>query len=227
MTGDHRKVVAAQRREKMRHRLIEAAVLVFAAKPHGDVVIEDIVAEAGVARGTFYKYFDTVEALLHAAKITMGHEILEMVLQEPRVSEDPARALAHDIKRFIQTCRRYRIIGCFSTRTGLGPVDMLEEPLPRYLAEGAASGRFCALPDWLVKNILKTAVLSVLIREETGVDQPGDDCLSVAAVLRSFGVPRDEAEVLSQVDGAALAAAPDTLIARAETIRAASGDAHH
>ena len=55
MTGDHRKVVAAQRRKKMRHRLIEAAVLVFAAKPHGDVVIEDIVAEAGVARGTFYK----------------------------------------------------------------------------------------------------------------------------------------------------------------------------
>ena len=37
----------------------------------------------------------------------------------------------------------------------------------------------------------------------------------------------DDAYVLSQVDGAALAAAPDTLIARAETIRAASGDAHH
>lgn len=216
---DHRKKVAARRRERMRRRLVEAAVLVFAAKPHDEVVIEDIVAEADVARGTFYKYFDRLEDLLMAAKAALGEEILSMVLAEDAGVDDPALALATDIRRFVATCRRYRIIGLFSIRIGAGPAELIEDKLPAYIGRGTRSGRFCAVPDWLVASVLKMAVMPVLTREAGGEADAEDEVEAVAAVLRCLGIPPREAAALAREPGRPLTAPPDTLIARADAIR--------
>ena len=51
--------------EDRRRHLLTAARRVFAQKGYGDSVA-DIIAEAGVARGTFYNYFDSKKAVFHA-----------------------------------------------------------------------------------------------------------------------------------------------------------------
>lgn len=226
MSADHRQIVAAQRREKMRHRLIEAAVLVYAAKPHGEVVIEDIVAEAGVSRGSFYKYYDTLDDLLHEAKLALGREILSMVLEQDRETDDPAVSLARDLRSFMQTCRRYQIIGRFSARMGLGPSDLMDDLIPAYIPGGIASGRFAEVPKWLGINVLKASVLAVQIKDGTTGDcTDADEELAVAAALRSFGISRDEAQALCKLSGQALDAPPGSLIARSEAVRAAAASA--
>ena len=64
---DHRPRVAAERRARMRRKLVESALLVFAEKGVDASVIEDVIAAAGVSRGTFYNYFCTNGELLAAA----------------------------------------------------------------------------------------------------------------------------------------------------------------
>lgn len=44
-------------KETRRQQLLDAAIAVFARKGYGATSIEDIIQEAGVARGTFYLYF--------------------------------------------------------------------------------------------------------------------------------------------------------------------------
>src|SRR5215510_11797976 len=54
---DGRSARAAARRTKRRTELLDAARIVFGRKGYHVTVVEDILAEARVARGTFYLYF--------------------------------------------------------------------------------------------------------------------------------------------------------------------------
>src|SRR5881409_3816409 len=64
-TGRRRVVKAADER---REDLLEAARDVFAANGLPNATISDVTEAAGVAKGTFYLYFDSKEALLGALK---------------------------------------------------------------------------------------------------------------------------------------------------------------
>ncbi|MEY4756642.1 MAG: hypothetical protein RJA34_1540, partial [Pseudomonadota bacterium] len=72
-TPDFRSRVAADKRERMRARLIEAAMEVFATQGVEATVIEDVIAQAGVSRGTFYNYFRTTEAVMSAVQQAVGN----------------------------------------------------------------------------------------------------------------------------------------------------------
>jgi AcrR family transcriptional regulator len=50
---------ASRLREERRRQLAAAARKVFASKGYHACSVDDIIAEAGVARGTFYNYFDS------------------------------------------------------------------------------------------------------------------------------------------------------------------------
>jgi AcrR family transcriptional regulator len=66
--------IKAQRRrvakapDERREDLLEAARTVFAAKGIASATVSDVTEEAGVAKGTFYLYFDSKEALLGVLK---------------------------------------------------------------------------------------------------------------------------------------------------------------
>ncbi len=53
-------------KEVRRSQLIDAAIKVFAAKGYQSASITDIIEGAGVARGTFYLYFDSKLDVFHA-----------------------------------------------------------------------------------------------------------------------------------------------------------------
>jgi len=60
--ADHRPRVAAERRGKMRARLLDTVLDLYQPGKGGSaLVIDDVVRAAGVARGTFYKYFETLD----------------------------------------------------------------------------------------------------------------------------------------------------------------------
>lgn len=58
--------VAADRSARTRAALLAAAQTVFAAKGYGDANVDDIVAAAGRARGTFYLHFENKAAIFAA-----------------------------------------------------------------------------------------------------------------------------------------------------------------
>ncbi|HEY9578369.1 MAG TPA: TetR/AcrR family transcriptional regulator [Rhizorhapis sp.] len=59
---DFRIRVAADRRERMRARLLDAVLDLYQPGRGGaHLVIDDVIQTAGVSRGTFYKYFESLE----------------------------------------------------------------------------------------------------------------------------------------------------------------------
>ena len=60
-----------------RQELMDAAVRVFSAKGISKTTVSDITDAAGVAKGTFYLYFDSKEQLLGAMKERLVDEVLE------------------------------------------------------------------------------------------------------------------------------------------------------
>jgi AcrR family transcriptional regulator len=81
-----------------RTQLREAALQVFARKGYRNAVVEDVAAEAGVAKGTVYTYFDRKEELLGA--VFEGHlEELRArqaeILESDRLPLEKIRALHH------------------------------------------------------------------------------------------------------------------------------------
>ena len=50
-----------------RERIVAAAVDLFAARGYGDVAVSDVAAQAGTAKGSVYRHFESKEALFAAA----------------------------------------------------------------------------------------------------------------------------------------------------------------
>jgi AcrR family transcriptional regulator len=63
--------------DERRRDLMDAAVRVFADKGVARTTVSDITSTAGVAKGTFYLYFDSKERLVAALKERFVDEILE------------------------------------------------------------------------------------------------------------------------------------------------------
>lgn len=199
----------------MRARLVEAAVRAIAARGPDDILIDDVIAEAGVARGTFYKYFDTLSALFAEARESVGNEVLGIVLAARRPLPDPDEALAEDILRFVGAARRYPMVGLFLARIGLrgmGPGTVTHDLIPDYLEQGMADGCFCAMPFDLAVDFIQVCVLTLLRREVAG--QTGQRADVIAAILRLLGVAPDRAARIADRQVPPVDAPADSLIAR-------------
>lgn len=64
-TADGRTLRAAKAREHRRAQILDAALQVFAKQGYHQTSVSDLVEAAGVARGTFYLYFDGKNAIFH------------------------------------------------------------------------------------------------------------------------------------------------------------------
>lgn len=62
---DGRTLRAQKAREVRRKQILDAALEVFADKGYHQTSVSDLVEAAGVARGTFYLYFDGKSAIFH------------------------------------------------------------------------------------------------------------------------------------------------------------------
>lgn len=78
------------RGQRRRSQLIEAARVVFERDGFVQTRVADIVAEAGIAHGTFYIYFDSKEAVFHAVIV----ELMEQISADAHLDAEEANAVA-------------------------------------------------------------------------------------------------------------------------------------
>ena len=76
-SADHRVRVARERRERMRARLLEALMHVYAGHlEEGPPSVDSVIRQADVSRATFYKYFNSVEEAISA----LGRELVDEMI---------------------------------------------------------------------------------------------------------------------------------------------------
>lgn len=89
-----------------RAALIDAARRVFEERGFLDTRVADIAAEAKVAQGTFYTYFDSKDAIFQAvATRVAGEMIIELGSSRPQAPATYERTYAA-MKRFVDSYRR-------------------------------------------------------------------------------------------------------------------------
>ncbi len=93
--------IGREKRARTRAQLMEAANSLFARQAVESVTVDDVVKEAGVAKGTFYVHFDSLEALTAAVAEELVQSFDEL-LQPGRGSlNDPALRIAFGCRSFI------------------------------------------------------------------------------------------------------------------------------
>lgn len=196
---DHRPLVAAQRRERMRSRLLQAAFALAAEGGLQTVTIDAVIARAGVARGSFYKYFESPQALLEAVGSEVSDALIETMNPVVARLQDPAERIAAGVGMVLQMAQRHPQLAGFLVYAGWPARDLsprFHQVVDVTLREGMAQGRFAEMPLGLAQGIVVGAILGVLLAAHAPA--PGDVVAAVGATLRGLGVAAAQAECLAQ-----------------------------
>ncbi|MGU7774827.1 TetR/AcrR family transcriptional regulator [Burkholderia sp. MR1-5-21] len=227
-TTDHRTRVAAERRERMRARLIESAMLVFAEKGLGASVIQEVIAAAGVSQGTFYNYFRTNEDLLAAVSQELNDELLRLIEAEVGAYADPARRIACGVRMFLHAAHTYPLLARFICAAGLhaaGPSSLIYVYLPVHIEQGLAEGRFHDVTVEVALDVIAGTALTTIQRFADEAQTRAQPELAVAAILRGLGVSGAEAQALVHGELVPIVAPAGSLLERGQARMQAQGHA--
>jgi AcrR family transcriptional regulator len=135
---DHRIKVAEKKRVIMRAKLIDAATRVFAERVGPTPVIDDVVREAKVSRGTFYNYFDSLDEVLAIIGQELSNQMTTDILPAYDVLTEPWQRACVGFRVFLIRALLDRKWAGFVTRPDAWPHHAL---VARYMAVDLDRGR--------------------------------------------------------------------------------------
>jgi AcrR family transcriptional regulator len=189
-----------EKRERTRSHLIESAYRVFARKETDAVTIDDIIAEAGVARGTFYNYFQTREDVLRAVAASLSDVMNQKIWAQYAAIADPAERMAIGLRQFLHQAMRDVTWGWVIVRIGLvaAPLsETIERGLMSDLEAGIRLERFRVdSVQASVDLVLGTSLMAMRTILE-GHTEPNYPEQITKLILKSLGVGDVEAEAIA------------------------------
>jgi len=219
---NHRTRVGAKRRERTRARLLESALLVFAQKGP-QAVIEDVIAQAGVARGSFYNYFRTNDELLEAVASEINDDLLRAIDPVVQLCGDPAERIACGARLLLRLVRRFPLYGHFMAGLPFPAANsslLGVKYLSRDVTLGVAAQRFGDIDQRMGIDLLVGVVVSAactIAREGLGADYVD---ASARAMLRALGMEDQEAVRLSSLPLPAFELPADSILRRTHLLEA-------
>lgn len=192
---NHRTRVAAERREKTRARLLESALLVFAQKGP-QAVIDDVIAQAGMARGSFYNYFRTNEELMAAVASEISNELLRTIDPAVQMLDDPAERIARGARLILHAVTQFPLFGAFMVRLPFPAANsslLAVRFLARDIAAAIVGGRLGHIRQRVATDLVVGVVLNgahSLVADSSERDYPE---AIVCAMLEGLGLGAKEA----------------------------------
>ncbi len=192
----------AMDREQRRAQILTVATAVFAEKGYHDARIDDIVVRAGIARGTFYLYFEDKRAIFEhivdgfLQRLDDAIRVIE--LDDPKAK--PSDQLRDDLLRvvalFAANAQLAQIL--LSAAVGLDAdfdrkllafYDAVTALLMRALTEGEAAGLIRpgnrAVRAYCVTGMLKELLYQIVLRK---TDASHDELVDTMLDLMAFGL---------------------------------------
>lgn len=185
-----------RRKAITRANVLAAARSLFASKGFEQTTIREIAAEADIALGGFYNYFDTKEHLLAALLEETLTGQLGLLLERQDQVEDVAERVSIAHRHLLAAARADPEWGWLLVRLDADHRVVnatLGQPAERDLRRGLKSGRFDVANPVLALQASGGALLGVIPGVLSGEFGAKDDCAHAEGVLRSFGVPATEA----------------------------------
>jgi len=110
---DHRVRVAASRREEMQNSLMFSMLVLASENSIYAIDVDDIIKHAEVSRGSFYKYFPSVQALIPALANQLAHELTAEIDEITHQIPDIATRLVVTAKLTMRRLVKAKVLGNF------------------------------------------------------------------------------------------------------------------
>lgn len=154
------------RRTANRTALLQAAEELFGARPFAAVSVDDIVARAGVAKGTFYNHFADKEDLAANLALAIRHAVRDRIGAIKTQIADPAMHLAIAVTLFldlalVQPNRALILVNLLTGATDTAA--SMNSPLRATLEAGQEQGRF-RIDNVEIALLAVLGIVSVAIR---------------------------------------------------------------
>ncbi len=193
---ERRAEIGQEKRARTRAQLVAAASALFSKRSWASVTIDDLVREAGVAKGTFYVHFEDMHALTIAVADELIRSFDELIQPRRAATSDPLLRVALGCDAFIERALEDPAWGALVARMArsyptVGETTRLRlrEDLARALDEAPRAGPSVDLA--LEAGI--GVVLQVLAAIGEGRLNRADREPAVGAVLGAIGVGKQRA----------------------------------
>lgn len=196
---DHRIRVARVRRERMRAHILNSVMIAYSAsEPGSPVVIDDVIRHAGVARGTFYKYFDSLEKAMSELAQNLADEMagggIAGVYDPIR---DPVTRTAIGFQLYLARAMMEPAWGAFIYRVGLiNRNGLLAQKIIADLEAGLMTGDYDLPSISVALDMMIGVKVEALQRIVTGRVERGYIHGMAALTLRALGVAPTKARTV-------------------------------
>jgi AcrR family transcriptional regulator len=209
---ERRAEIGRERRARTRAKIIAAAFDLFGEENGLHSRIEDIAAQAGVTRGTFYNHFSGMEEVREALAHEVTHGFLRAVIRTVAAIPDARLRAAFSIRFYLDRAHHDRrwawsMVNMSATGIIFGTETHREAELT--VSEGIDAGAFTIPSSKLGRDIILGSTLAAvasMLREEV----PPDYSEAIAGhILLALGVPQADACALTHLPLPALAGIED------------------
>jgi AcrR family transcriptional regulator len=194
---DHRIRVARQRRAKMRAHLIRSVMAVYSEgrSNRSSAVIDDVVTHANVSRGTFYKYFDSLDQAVTEMGSQLAIEMTEAVMVVYDPLTDPVMRTATGFQTFLLRALTDHRWGAFLSHIGLLAGDnLMMQYILADIRMGMETGDYAVKSPEIAVDLLLGAKIEAIRRIISGEGDTKYIRAMTGMVLCSFGVSASKAQ---------------------------------
>lgn len=201
--SDHRTKVGAERRLRTRHKLLQTAFQLHAEHGVDEPVIELVINQAGLSRGTFYNHFRSERELFMSVAAEVSNSIIGAV--DPQVLQhgNPAVRVACGVTLCIKLACRYPIIAAFLAKGGAQAVfagGSAIQVIARDVQLAQQAGLFSIEQAPMAVDLVLGPVLCTFATLlQHSLDATYISTL-VTAILRSLGMSEESAAAIAAMD---------------------------
>jgi AcrR family transcriptional regulator len=187
-------------------RISDAAVRLFTEKGATEVTISELATEAGVARGTLYRNFDSTEQLFEKVLADFCDDMHERVMRTFVGVDDAAVRLATGVRLWVRFAHENPSMGRFTVRFALTEQSlraMFTGPPMRDVSAGIATGRYHvdkSMTPGIASLIIGATVSAMWMVLEGHQTWREAGSSTAGLLLRALGIDPDEAQKISTAD---------------------------
>lgn len=181
--------IGREKRARTRVQIVDAGLILLAERPPEGLTVDAIVESAGVAKGTFYYHFQSVEELVAAAGAKLADTFDELLAPSRLDQPDPIERMSFAFMKFLEKAISDPIWARLVVRSAQAPAG-IREHLKADLAEAIAEGRLAIEDVELAADIVVGTWLQVARGTLERRGAPDLTRQALHAALRALGVPR-------------------------------------
>ncbi len=180
----------------MRAHLLQSVLNACSGETSRDpAVIDDVIREAKVARGTFYKYFDSLDQAIAELGLQLAVEMTASTLSVYDVLEDPVLRTATGFQMFLLRSIIDQRWGAFIAHIGLlSGNNLLVSKIKADISLGVKTRDYSVQSTDFAADLLMGAKIEAIRRIIAGEHRVSYVHSITGMVLRSFGVSPSKAD---------------------------------